>query len=54
MKKLHGTKHAHIGTSYTPILDAKFDAIQAELRARDARLLALMAKVKKMMDEEKK
>ena len=38
MKKFRGTKYANIGTSYTPILDAKFAEIEATLLEQQARL----------------
>ena len=37
MKKFRGTKYAHIGTSYTPILNAKFAEIETALLGQQAR-----------------
>lgn len=45
MKKFKGTKCAHIGTSYTPIRDAEINKIEAEIKARQARLDAMFEKL---------
>ena len=52
MKKIKGTKHAHVGTSYTPIRDAKIDALQADIIARQARIDELLKKIKELLDYE--
>jgi len=45
MKKFKSTKYAHIGTSYTPIRDAEINKIEAEIKARQARLDAMFEKL---------
>ena len=46
MKKVHGTRYAHIGTSYTTALDAEIAKVEAAVLNQQARLneIALMLK----------
>ena len=45
MKKFRGTKYAHIGTSYTPLLDAEIDRVEALVLNQQARLNELSMRI---------
>lgn len=51
MKKFRDTKFAHIGPSYTPILDAKFAEIEAELLNQQVRLNEIELRIKKLLNK---
>lgn len=38
MKKFRGTKYAHIGTSYTPLLDAEIDRVETLVMNQQIRI----------------
>lgn len=48
MKKFKGTKYAHIGTSYTPALDAEMAKVEAMVMAQMARLNEIAKKVENL------
>lgn len=52
MKKFRGTKYAHIGTSYTPALDAEIAKVEAAILAQQARLDEAILKVKGWLAED--
>lgn len=45
MKKFRGTKFAHIGTSYTPLLDAEIDRVEMLVLNQQARINELSLRV---------
>lgn len=49
MKKMKGTRYAHIGTSYTPIMDAEIAKLEAAVLNQQARLNEAILKVKGML-----
>ena len=49
MKKFKGTKYAHIGTSYTPLLDAEIAKLESAVLNQQARLNEAILKVKGML-----
>ena len=49
MKKFRGTKYAHIGTSYTPALDAEIDRVEALVLNQQARLSELTLRVQRLL-----
>lgn len=49
MKKFKGTKFAHIGTSYTPALDAEIAKVEAKVMAQQARLDEIAKWVKDLL-----
>lgn len=49
MKKFRGTKYAHIGTSYTPLLDAEIDRIEALVLNQHARISELELRVQRLL-----
>jgi len=49
MKKFKGTKYAHIGTSYTPQLDAEIAKLESAVLNQQARLNEAILKVKGML-----
>lgn len=49
MKKFKGTKYAHIGTSYTPALDAEIAKVEAMVMAQQARLDAIAERVEDLL-----
>lgn len=49
MKKFKGTKYAHIGTSYTPALDAEIAKVEAMVMAQQARLDAITERVEDLL-----
>ena len=49
MKKFRGTKYAHIGTSYTPLLDAEIDRVEALVLNQHARINELSLRVQKLL-----
>ena len=49
MKKFRGTKFAHIGTSYTPALDAEIDRVEALVMNQQARINELNLRVQKLL-----
>ena len=49
MKKFHGTKYAHIGTSYTPLLDAEIDRGEARVLNQHARINELSLRAQKLL-----
>ena len=51
MKKMKGTRYAHIGTSYTPALDAEIARVEAMVLNQQARLNEIALKVKGLYDE---
>jgi len=49
MKKFKGTKFAHIGTSYTPALDAETAKVEAMVMAQQARLVEITERVEDLL-----
>jgi hypothetical protein len=49
MKKFKGTKFAHIGTSYTPALDAEIAKVEAMVMAQQARLVKITERVEDLL-----
>lgn len=49
MKKFRGTKYAHIGTSYTPILDAEIDRVETLVLNQQARIHELSLRVQHLL-----
>ena len=49
MKKFRGTKYAHIGTSYTPLLDAEIDRVEALVLNQHARINELSLRVQRLI-----
>ena len=49
MKKFRGTKYAHIGTSYAPLLDAEIDRIEALVMNQQARINELELRVQHLL-----
>lgn len=49
MKKFKGTKYAHIGTSYTPALDAEIAKVEAMVMAQQARLVEITERVEDLL-----
>ena len=49
MKKFKGTKFAHIGTSYTPTLDAEIAKVEAMVMAQQARLVEITERVEDLL-----
>ena len=49
MKKFKGTKYAHIGTSYTPLLDAEVAKVEAMVMAQQARLVEITERVEDLL-----
>ena len=51
MKKMKGTRYAHIGTSYTPRLDAEIAKVETMVLNQQARLNEAILKVKGWLRE---
>lgn len=49
MKKFRGTKYARIGTSYTPLLDAEIDRVEALVLNQHARISELSLRVQRLL-----
>lgn len=49
MKKFKGTKYAHIGTSYTPALDAEIDRVEALVMNQQTRINELSLRVQRLL-----
>lgn len=49
MKKLRGTKYAYIGTSYTALMDAEIDRVEALVLNQQARLNELSLRVQRLL-----
>ncbi len=49
MKKFKGTKYAHIGTSYTPALDAEIDRVETLVINQQARINELSLRVQHLL-----
>lgn len=49
MKKFRGTEYAHIGTSYTPLLDAEIDRVEALVLNQQARINELSLRVQRLL-----
>jgi len=49
MKKFRGTRYAHIGTSYTPALDAEIDRVEAMVLNQQARINELTLRVQRLL-----
>ena len=49
MKKFRGTRYAHIGTSYTPALDAEIDRVEAMVLNQQARINELSLRVQRLL-----
>lgn len=49
MKKFRGTKYAHIGTSYTPALDAEIDRVEVLVLNQHARISELSLRVQRLL-----
>ena len=49
MKKFRGTKFAHIGTSYTPALDAEIAKVEAMVMTQQARLAEITERVEDLL-----
>lgn len=51
MKKFRGTKYAHIGTSYTPLLDAEIAKVESAVLNQQARLNELELRIRKLLNK---
>ena len=49
MKKFRGTRYAHIGTTYTPALDAEIDRVEAMVLNQQARISELSLRVQYLL-----
>ena len=49
MKKFRGTRYAHIGTSYTPRMDAEIDRVEAMVLNQQARINELNLRVQRLL-----
>ena len=49
MKKFRGTKYAHIGTSYTPALDARIDHMKMLVESQHIRIGELSLRVQRLL-----
>ena len=49
MKKMKGTRYAHIGTSWTPQLDAEIDRVEALVLNQQARISELSLRVQRLL-----
>ena len=49
MKKFKGTKYAHIGTSYTPLLDAEIAKLESAVLNQQARLVEITERVEDLL-----
>ena len=49
MKKFRGTKYAHIGTSYSPILDAEIDRVEMLILNQQARINELSLRIQHLL-----
>lgn len=49
MKKFRGTKYAHIGTTYTPTLDAEIDRVEVLVLNQQARINELSLRVQRLL-----
>jgi hypothetical protein len=49
MKKFKGTKYAHIGTSYTPALDAEIAKVEVMVMAQQVRLVEITERVEDLL-----
>lgn len=49
MKKLRGTKYAHIGTSYSPLLDAEIDRVEMLVLNQQARINELSLRAQHLL-----
>ena len=49
MKKFRGTKYAHIGTSYTPALDAEIDRVEMLVLNQRARINELSLRIQHLL-----
>jgi len=49
MKKLRGTKYAYIGTSYTALMDAEIDRVEALVLNQQARLNELSLRAQRLL-----
>mgnify|MGYP003307294573 CR=1 FL=1 len=49
MKKFRGTKYAHIGTSYSPLLDAEIDRVEMLVLNQQARINELSLRVQHLL-----
>jgi len=48
MKKFRGTKYAYIGTSYTTLLDAEIDRVEALVLNQQGRINELALRVQRL------
>lgn len=49
MKKFRGTKYVHIGTSYSPLLDAEIDRVEMLVLNQHARINELSLRVQRLL-----
>ena len=49
MKKFKGTKYAHIGTSYTPLLDAEIAKLESAVLNQQARRVVITERVEDLL-----
>ena len=49
MKKFRGTKYVHIGTNYTPLLDAEIDRVEMLVLNQQARINELSLRVQRLL-----
>ena len=49
MKNFKGTRYAHVGTSYTPRLDAEIDRVEAMVLNQQARISELDLRVQRLL-----
>ena len=52
MKKMKGTRYAHIGTTYTPWLDAEIAKVEAAVLNQQARLNEIAQAVRGLVGED--
>lgn len=52
MKKMKGTRYAHIGISYTPAMDAEIAKLEVAVLNQQARLNAIALKIKGLCGED--
>ena len=51
MKKIKGTRYAHIGTSYNPTLEEKIATLEKNLTYQNARMIEMIEQVKRMIQK---
>lgn len=49
MKKIKGTRYAHIGFSYHPTLEAEINRLEAQVLNQEARLTRIILELNKLL-----